>query len=243
VLGLVGDAFLVQGGGKAVYAPHRKQEQISDAAAGFTEDPVSAAERTAGIDLQTGYTLFQDHLNNQNKATTANTAQTRANTAASEAVRKTKAQARAEVSQTVAGALAVGTPEALLYAEGLARQAAETYGLTPEEVGLNEENLSPEQARVLAGRSATTNQNLSLPQRDRANDIREGSLNERIRNNKARAGIASRNASTASRRADIAAQREARQRDESNNDDDGNKSSSGPRSLRVGNREFKVTRQ
>lgn len=47
ILGVVGDAFLVQSGNKAVYAPRREQERMGDAMAGFTADPVGAMERMA----------------------------------------------------------------------------------------------------------------------------------------------------------------------------------------------------
>lgn len=45
VLGIVGDAFLVQSGNKAVYQPRREQEQQADAMYGFTDNPLQAIER------------------------------------------------------------------------------------------------------------------------------------------------------------------------------------------------------
>lgn len=47
ILGTLGDAFLVQSGNKAVYAPHRQAERESDQLAGFTQDPLAAIERLA----------------------------------------------------------------------------------------------------------------------------------------------------------------------------------------------------
>lgn len=47
VVGLLGDAFLVQGGGKAIYGPQRERERLADAMTGFTQQPQAAAERTA----------------------------------------------------------------------------------------------------------------------------------------------------------------------------------------------------
>lgn len=47
VLGLVGDAFLVQSGAKPIYMPQREQERMGDAMSGFTADPVAAMERMA----------------------------------------------------------------------------------------------------------------------------------------------------------------------------------------------------
>lgn len=47
ILGIVGDAFLVQSGNKPVYAPQREREQMGDAMSGFTADPTGAMERMA----------------------------------------------------------------------------------------------------------------------------------------------------------------------------------------------------
>ncbi len=64
VIGLVGDAFLVQSGNAPVYAPRRRQEQISGAMAGFTEDPLAASERTAYFDPALGRELYHDYEDN-----------------------------------------------------------------------------------------------------------------------------------------------------------------------------------
>ena len=47
VLGVLGDAFLVQSGNNPMYAPTRQRERVSDAMAGSTVDPVGASERVA----------------------------------------------------------------------------------------------------------------------------------------------------------------------------------------------------
>lgn len=47
ILGVLGDAFLVQSGNKPVYGPRRAQERASDALYGFTQDQPAAAERLA----------------------------------------------------------------------------------------------------------------------------------------------------------------------------------------------------
>lgn len=47
VVGLLGDAFLVQGGGKAMYGPQRERERLADAMTGFTQQPQAASERVA----------------------------------------------------------------------------------------------------------------------------------------------------------------------------------------------------
>lgn len=50
VLGTLGDAFLVQGGAKPIYAPTRQRERMGDAMAGYTQAPRSAAERMTAVD-------------------------------------------------------------------------------------------------------------------------------------------------------------------------------------------------
>ena len=47
ILGAVSDAFLVQGGADAQYAPLRERERLSDAMTGYTQNPQAAAERMA----------------------------------------------------------------------------------------------------------------------------------------------------------------------------------------------------
>lgn len=59
ILGLVGDAFLVQSGRSPMYAPAREQERISDAWAGASKDPVAAAVRVGHYDAGLGQELLQ----------------------------------------------------------------------------------------------------------------------------------------------------------------------------------------
>lgn len=47
ILGAVSDAFLVQGGADARYAPLREREKMADAMTGYTQNPQAAAERMA----------------------------------------------------------------------------------------------------------------------------------------------------------------------------------------------------
>lgn len=61
VLGVLGDAFLVQSGKNPMYAPTRQREKISDAMAGYTVDPVGAAERVSFYDPALGREMLQDY--------------------------------------------------------------------------------------------------------------------------------------------------------------------------------------
>lgn len=49
VLGVLGDAFLIQGGAKPIYAPTRQREREGDAMAGYTQSPRSAVERMTAV--------------------------------------------------------------------------------------------------------------------------------------------------------------------------------------------------
>lgn len=63
VLGTLGDAFLVQGGGKAIYAPQRQNERVGDALAGMTAGDAGmrgAIERVAQLDPE-----MAQHMNDK----------------------------------------------------------------------------------------------------------------------------------------------------------------------------------
>lgn len=59
VLGAVGDHYLINKGAKPIYAPKREQELLSDALAGFTQNPQAAIERAAGVNPEAAYKLFE----------------------------------------------------------------------------------------------------------------------------------------------------------------------------------------
>lgn len=58
VLGTLGDAFLLQSGNKPIYAPQRERERLGDAMAGFTRDPLGAAERVGSLDPEMSQDLM-----------------------------------------------------------------------------------------------------------------------------------------------------------------------------------------
>lgn len=232
ILGLVGDAFLIQSGNDPIYKPRRDQERLSDAMAGFTEGgdaALAAIERVAGVNPAAAQAMQEQYQMNQYRTGQNTTAALRAQTGASDLNRKTLEQARQEASQAIAGALAVGTPEALAYAQEIANQAAQAYNLTPQELGLPAGPLTETQARVLAGRSATTNQNLRLPQQERSVVVQEGNLQERRRSNRVREGQA---AEAERGRNARAAEAEAGRERRSLRSNESRGSGSGPRQLR-----------
>lgn len=163
VLGTIGDAFLVQGGGKAVYAPTRERERLGDAMAGYTRDPMAAAERAVGVNPEFGADFYQ----------MAEQAQARqAQLESMEQSRQSQAQDRRwgnvkDATNMIARLL--GSPQAqarpdvaLAQAEMIARQA----GVSLEELGITP-GMTPEDMQLFSRRDMTVNQQEMLPRRDR----------------------------------------------------------------------------
>lgn len=77
VLGVLGDAFLVQSGNDPMYAPARQREKMGDAMSGFTESPeaaMAAIERMAQVDpaaAQQMYQQFQQEMIRKQQAENA----------------------------------------------------------------------------------------------------------------------------------------------------------------------------
>lgn len=65
VLGTFGDALLIGSGNKPIYAPVREQEKLSDAMAGFTQNPQAAAERLGGVSPADALALQRSTQTNQ----------------------------------------------------------------------------------------------------------------------------------------------------------------------------------
>lgn len=58
ILGLVGDAFLVQAGKHPIYAAKREQERQQDALSGFTDNPMAALERLAQANPDAAQSMY-----------------------------------------------------------------------------------------------------------------------------------------------------------------------------------------
>lgn len=145
VLGVLGDAFLIQSGNAPMYAPRRRQEQISDAMAGFTVDPEAASERVAYYEPSLGRDLYHDHETNLiRKAQAESLAASRQDLMADRAFKKYE-RAKAQIGSlfNTPGAVVNGTisPQALALAERIANSADMTLeefmiseGMTEEDV-------------------------------------------------------------------------------------------------------------
>lgn len=62
ILGILGDAFLVQGGHAPVYQQKLQQERESDAMSGFVNNPLASIQKLSTVDPQGAQKLYGDYL-------------------------------------------------------------------------------------------------------------------------------------------------------------------------------------
>lgn len=67
VLGVLGDAFLMNSGINPIYSGQRHQEKIGDALAGFDQDPIGAIQRLGGVDAALGQKYYGDYLDSSDR--------------------------------------------------------------------------------------------------------------------------------------------------------------------------------
>lgn len=78
IIGALGDAFLRQGGGQAVYAPRQQQEREAQAMRGFVDDPVRAMNRLSQYNPAAARDMFEHYQDDKRlDATQADLAATR----------------------------------------------------------------------------------------------------------------------------------------------------------------------
>ena len=170
ILGVLGDAFIIQSGNAPMYAPRRQQERMSDAMAGFTRDPIAAAERATGVDAGFGTEFFNNVQGSQIAGQNAETQARRAATGNADLARKTFNDALATASQMMATAVTSGDPT-------LIAQATQGIELLAQQTGVPVEALmAGVDPRLIAGRGATVSQNLRLPLEERRVSVSEGQL-------------------------------------------------------------------
>ena len=145
VLGVLGDAFLVQSGNNPMYAPTRQRERVSDAMAGFTVDPVGASERVAYYDPARGQELFDSHLTNQNKVAQTESLRASRDSLAQDRRFKQYTNARDQIGALLntPGAVVNGTisPQAIALAERIAASADMTLEEFMISEGMSEEDV------------------------------------------------------------------------------------------------------
>lgn len=159
VLGILGDAFLVQSGNKPVYMPTRQQEWLEDRMVGFSNDPIAAAERVGG---SLGMELLDKEETRQLKlAQQQSLADSRTSTIEARDYSRLK-DARLFAQSILSQKGAYG-PDGSLSAE--AREAL-ALAARHAEVSVNDligENLSPQALRLLGEAGMTVNQQRNLP--------------------------------------------------------------------------------
>lgn len=189
VLGILGDAFLVQGGRNQIYAPGRSREMAGDAMAGATQAPLAAAERLYGLgQVELGNQVANDYADNQYKAQNAQSQAEARQSMIEDRTRRSQeaglkmvgrwVNANAPYQQIVAGARMYG-----ISAEQLAM-----LGVTPD--------MTPEQRQAIAASDFGVNQQESMERRDRSLDQGD----QRIGISQGQLEVARRNADTAYQR-------------------------------------------
>jgi hypothetical protein len=186
VVGLLGDAFLVQSGNNPMYMPTRQKERFSDAMAGASNNPMAAYERAMGVDPGSAEEFYQNYAKN-------NLTSQRIDLDRSDLARRLEDDAMTRAGQIMAAAVASGDPALTAKAELAIQELAKSTGIPVERL------MAGGDPRLVAGREATANQSLRLPQQERMVDVAEGNLAAR----KEQVAIAARNARNAETRTAI----------------------------------------
>lgn len=159
VLGLIGDAFLVQGGASPMYLPTRQKEMLEDKMVGFSNDPVAAAERVGG---PLGMELLGKEEERKLKlAQQQSLADSR--TSAIEARDYNRLKDARLLAQGILSQPGAYGPDGSLSpdAQGILTTVARQAGVSLQD--LVGENLSPQALRLLGEAGMTVNQQRMLP--------------------------------------------------------------------------------
>lgn len=232
ILGTIGDAFLVQSGNERIYAPRREQERLSDAMAGFTQDPMAAIERVAGINPEAAQAMLEQYQLNQDRTVDNERMAGQAQMEAGRERRLAVNDARDNAARLLAAAAASENPETA-FAQVLPdiQRMAQTYGLSLDDIAVRS-GMSPQELRMYAQAGMTPYQQQRIPQMQygletgRMNaETAQGRAAETGRHNRATEGQAAANEAGRNQRAAEAEAGRDRRSEASGN---GN----GPRTLR-----------
>lgn len=196
VIGLVGDAFLVQGGADAIYGPKRDQERMSDAIAGMSVNERAAIERVAGLNPAAAQKMLDDYLvRQQNETENMIKAQT-ATTSQQGKEFDIMTEVRDIAARILGGA---DTPERLEIAKNQIRTLAGRARLTMEDLGISPD-MGLEEAYMYSRGDMRVNQQEMLPRRDRQLVISQQNADANTRrSNRPPAGRATTEATEAAR--------------------------------------------
>jgi hypothetical protein len=161
---------------RTTYRDQRRQENLSDAMAGFTADPIAAAERMAYYDSEEGQAMLRSAQEQQLRQAQ----QESLNASREDQARARQAtqldRARENVARLLAtpGAFVDGviSPDALAVAEAIARAnntTLDALGITPD--------LQEDKGRLISGTDLSVYQGRSLGQRQQGLGIQQQNAN------------------------------------------------------------------
>lgn len=164
ILGTIGDAFLVQSGNERIYAPRREQERMSDAMAGFTQDPMAAIERMAGINPAVAQAMLEQFQLNQDRTTDNERMQGQAQVEVGRERRIAIGEARDNAARLLNAAAMSENPSAA-FAEVVPQiqQMARNFNLSMDDIAL-QANMTPAQLAMYAQAGMTPYQQQRIPQ-------------------------------------------------------------------------------
>lgn len=171
VLGTLGDAFLIGGGGSAMYTPHRQQERMGDAMFGAAENPMQAAERlaAAGFTKEAQDLIESTQRNEYNQGVLRSTEQNRLDQAGN----RKEDNLQKLVNLTARRLQAAGDdPEKIAYALELATQDAARLQIDLRDLGISPD-MTEDQRAVVAGGDMTVNQQVQVPFTERRVQVSE----------------------------------------------------------------------
>lgn len=189
VLGVLGDAFLVQSGNNPIYGPTRHRERMGDAFAGYTQAPRAAVERMGAVD--------PDFAEEMGKNVTAQEA---ARAAAEAARAKEIAERQAKGFGIVAGMMnADGLEETNNWAQmrPIIEKTLKTYGL--EGVISVPETYDRNFARGLLTGAVSPDDQLDNTRADERNEVLGRQGDERVGIARQQAGISAQRAAEQAR--------------------------------------------
>lgn len=174
ILGMVGDAFLVNSGNKAIYMPHRQKEKLGDAMYGYTQAPEQATERASLIDPEFAQKAWQEFQDNKVKEAQIAGLQDYRNdqTDLKNEVRKDKVRQEA---LRLLSTVREGDAESLKYAQATIRDylTSSKSPLTPEQLGFDFETMTPSQAAQLGRSGMNSFQQARIPLDERRTVVAE----------------------------------------------------------------------
>lgn len=169
ILGLVGDAFLLQSGNKPIYAPGRQQEKEGDALAGFTQNPQAAVERLSGVNPAGAIGLQNQTQDNQTKADSVKAMGQYKN----DALHLQKIQKLSNLASNLYSS--ADTPEKIAAVTQRLGMLSQSLGVSPEDLGITPD-MSPEEIKAVAMGNINPYQQQMLPINQQNADSRQASV-------------------------------------------------------------------